>query len=69
MLEDEQYILKMEVIKEEDVKTWIAETCLSNHLLEDLYKLTPPKVTEVESQLAVHKVTVRLLEPKHYQTI
>ena len=60
-LEDEQNILKMEVIKEEDVKTWIAQASVSSHLLEYLYKLTPPKVIEVESQLVVHEVIVRLL--------
>ena len=69
LLEDEKYIQNMEIIKEEDVKTWIAQASVINNLLEDLYKLNPPKVTEVESQLAVHEVTVRLLEPIDYRTI
>ena len=69
LLEDEQYILKMDVIKEEDVKTWIVQASVSSHLLEDLYKLTPPNVIEVESQFVVHEVSVRLLYPKDYQTI
>ena len=69
LLEDEQYILKMEVIKEEDVKNWIAQASISNDIFEYLYKLTPPKVTELESQLDVHEVNVRLLEPIDYRTI
>ena len=51
------------------VKTWIGQASVSNYLLEDLYRLTPPKVTAVETQLVVHEVTVRLLEPIDYQTI
>ena len=39
------------------------------NLLEDIYKLTPPKVTEVESELVVHGVAVRLLDPIDYRTI
>ena len=45
LLEDEQYILNIDMIKEEYFKTWIAQASVNNHLLEDLYKLTPPKVT------------------------
>ena len=67
--EDEQNIQKIEIISEEVVKTWIAQASVSNYLLEALYRLTPPKVTAVETQLVVHKVTVRLVEPIDYQTI
>ena len=38
LLEDEQYIQKMEIIGEEDVKTWLAQAAVNNHRLEDLYK-------------------------------
>ena len=31
-LEDKQYIQKMEIIKEEDVKTWLAQASFSIHL-------------------------------------
>ena len=51
------------------VETWIAQASVSNFLLEDLYRVTPPKLVEVESQLAVHEVIVRLLEPVDYKTI
>ena len=69
MNEDEQSIQKIEGISEEVVKTWIAQASVSNYLLEDLYRLTPPKVKEVDSQLVLHEVTVRLLEPVDYRTI
>ena len=59
----------MEIVKEEYVNTWLAQASVSNHILEDIYKLTPPKVTKVESQLVVHEVNVRLLEPIDYRTI
>ena len=67
--EDEQKIQKFESICEELVKTWIKQASVSNYLLEDLYRLTPPKVTAVATQLVVHEVTVRLLEPIDYRTI
>ena len=67
--EHEQRIQKIEGISDEVVKSWIAQASISNHLLEDLYRVTPPKMAEVESQLAVHEVTVRLLEPVDYRTI
>ena len=45
LLEDEQYIHNMDIIKEDDVKTWLAQAAISNRRLEDIYKSTPPKVT------------------------
>ena len=67
--EDEKNIQKIEIINEEVVKTQIAQAYISNYILEDLYRLTLPKVANVETQLVVHEVTVRLLEPIDYQTI
>ena len=67
--EDEQSIQKIEGISDEVVKTWIAQASSSNYLLEDLYRVTTPKMAKVESQLAMHELTVRLLEPANYQTI
>ena len=69
MEEDEQSIQKIEGISEEVVKNWIAQTSISNYLLEYLYIVTPPKMTKIESQLVVHEVIVRLLEPLDYITI
>ena len=51
------------------VKIWIAQSSVSNYLLEDLYRLTPPNVTLVKGQLVVHEVIVSLLEPVDYWTI
>ena len=51
------------------VKTWITQASVINYLLEDLYRLSPPKVTTMETHLVVHEVTVILLEPIDYQTI
>ena len=48
----------MEVVNEEDVKTWIAQAYVSNHILENMCKSSPEKVTHVETQLAMHEVTV-----------
>ena len=49
--EDEQIIQKIEGIIEEVVKKWIKQASVSNFLLEDLYRVTPPKMAEIESQL------------------
>ena len=54
--EDEQNIQKIEIISKEVVKTWIAQASVSNYLLEYLYRLTPTKVTNVETQLDVQEV-------------
>ena len=51
------------------VKNWVAQTTVINFLLEDLLKVTPPKAAEITSQLAIHEVTVRLLEPMDFRTI
>ena len=59
----------MASISEEDVKRWLAQYAVNNHLLEYLYGLNPTKVTEVESQLAIHEVNVILMETIDYQTI
>ena len=67
--EYEQNIQKIEIISEEVVKTWIAQSSVRNSLLEDLYRLTLVKVTNVETRLVVHEVTMRLLEPIDYHTI
>ena len=67
--EDEQNIQKIEFISKEVVKTQIALAYVSNYLLEDLYRLTRPKMTLVEGQIAVHEVLIRLLEPIDDHTI
>ena len=59
----------MEIIKEDNIKTWLAQASINNHHFKDLYKSAPPKVIEMESQLVVHEVAMRLLELMDYQTI
>ena len=67
--EDELSIQKIKGITEEVVKYWIAQASINNYLLEYLYKVTPPKMTEKESHLVVHEVSVRLLEQVEYRNI
>ena len=67
--EDEQYIQKIEIINEEDVRTWVAQAYVSNYILEDLYRTTPKRVTRMETQLVIHKVTMQMLELINYRTI
>ena len=59
----------MEVINEDDVRTWVAQALASNYILEDLFRTTPEKVTTVESQLVVHKVIVQMMESVNFWTI
>ena len=47
----------------------VAQDAVSNFLLEDQLRVTPPKEAEIKSQLAIHEVTVRLLEPMDFKTI
>ena len=47
--EDVQYIQKMEVVNEEDVKNWVAQASVSSYILEDVCRSTPKKVTHVET--------------------
>ena len=63
---DEQSIKKIESINEEAIRIWVAQASVHKYLLEYLLRLTPPKVKEIESQLAKHEVTARLLEPVDY---
>ena len=51
------------------VKRWVAQAVNSKFLLEDQLMLTPPKAMEIKSQLAIHEVTVRLLELTDLKTI
>ena len=50
-------------------KNCISHASVGNFLLEDLYMVNPPKMAEIKSQLVVHELTVKLLEPVDYKTI
>ena len=69
MQTNEQSIQNIESISEEAIRLWIAQAFVHQHILEDLLSQTPPKVKEIESQLAKHEVTSRLLEPVDYRAI
>ena len=47
--EDEQYIQKIEIINEEDIKTWVSQDSVNKYVLEYLYRLPPTIVTNVET--------------------
>ena len=51
------------------VKSSVAQSAVDNCLLEDQIRATPPRVVEIKSQLSVHEVIVRILEPKDFRTI
>ena len=51
------------------VKSQVAKSTVNNCLLEDQLRVTPPKATEIKSQLAIHEVAVRLLESMDFKTI
>ena len=51
------------------VKNWIAQDSVGNYLLEDLYMVTPPKMLEINSLLALHEVTIQLLDHVEYKII
>ena len=51
------------------VKGLVAQDVVSNFLLEYQLRVTPPKAAEIKSQLVVHEVTIRILEPMDFRTI
>ena len=59
----------MEVINEEDVRTWVAQASVNNYILEFLCRTAPERVTRVETQLSEHEVTMQMLELINYKTI
>ena len=51
------------------MKKWVSQASVSNYLLEDLLRVNPPKAVEIKSQLAIHEVIDRLLDPMDFKTI
>ena len=47
----------------------MAQTIVSNCLLEDHLILTLPRVEDIKTQLSKHKFTVIFLEPTEFETI
>ena len=46
---DEQSIQKIESTNEESIKIWVAQASVHKYLLEELLRLTLPKVIEIQS--------------------
>ena len=69
MQDDEQSTQKIERINEEAIRIWVAQASVHKYILEYLLRLTPPKVTQIESHLAKHEVTAQLLELVDHQVI
>ena len=69
MQEDEIRIQQVKGITKKDVKSLVEHVVVSNFLLEDQLRVIPPRATKIKSQLAMHEVAVRLLEPMDFKTI
>ena len=67
--EDEIRIQQVKGITKKDVKSLVEHVVVSNFLLEDHLRVIPPRVAKIKLQLAIHEVTVRLLEPMDFKTI
>ena len=67
--EDELSIQQVKGLKKKVVKNLVAQAAICNFPLEDQLRVTPPRATQLKSQLYVHEVTVRLLEPMDFRTI
>ena len=67
--EDELNIQQIKGLNEKIVKGLVAQAAINNFLLEDQLRVTPQKVVEIRSRLALHEVLVRVLEPMDFRTI
>ena len=67
--EDEQGTQLVKGLDEKVLKTAIAQTTVSSHLLEDQLRLIPARVANIKSQVAKHEITIRFLEPSCFETI
>ena len=67
--EDELSIQQVKGIIEKVIKSLVAQETVNNCLLEYQLRVTPPKATEIKSQLTIHEVIVILFEPTNFKTI
>ena len=67
--EDELSIQQVKGITKKVVNILVAQVEVSNFLLEYHLMVTPPKAVEIKSQLAIHEVTIKLLDPIDFKTI
>ena len=62
-------ILSDSTVNEEDINLWVGHTFINPHILGGMCRSSTEKVTHVQTQLAVHEVTIQVLEPIKYKTI
>ena len=67
--EDELNIQQVKGLNAKVVKSFVTQVAVSNFLLEDQLRVAPSKAAEIKSQLAIHKVKGKLLEPMDFKTI
>ena len=67
--EDELSIQLIKGLNEKVIKGVVAQAAVSNFLLEDQLRVTPPRVANIKTQLYKHEVTVRFLEPTNFEII
>ena len=69
LLKGEESISNLDVVSEEDIKIWIIQASGHKLLLEESLSQNVLKVKEIESQLSMHEVAVRVLERTEYRVI
>ena len=67
--EDELSIQLIKGLNEKVIKSMVAQAAVSNFLLEDQLRVTPPRVADIKTQLSKHEVMVRFLEPTNFGII
>ena len=60
--EDELSIQLIKGLNEKVIKSLVALAAVSNCLLEDQFRVTPPRVDDIKTQLCKHEVIVTFLE-------
>ena len=63
--EDAEYIRKREYFNKEDINHFVGKDFINAHILGDMCKSSTKKV----AQLAMHEVSVQVLETIKYKTI
>ena len=66
---DELRMQHVKGITEKEVKSLVTEVVVNNCLLEYQLRVIPPRAARIKSQLAIHEVTVILLELMDFKTI
>ena len=67
--EDELSIQLIKGLNEKLIKSRVTQVAVSNCILEDHLRVTPPRVADIKTQLSKHEVTFRFLEPTYFGII